>query len=140
MFHRVVFDNHPSTLLETDVYVHFDVEKLAYRVGQILDDLDRQTVSGLVFVHKADCTQVDNGNPIQFSLAPPSGNNHDVKMKSAASRSDLVSSEQKAQKIPKPRNKWIIYRQEKHSIVLEKNPGMHTSLICRYIVPFALSI
>ena len=121
------FDIYSSILLETDVYIHFDVEKLAYRVGQMLDDLDHQIMSGLIFIHKAE-----------YTLAPSSGDNHDIKINSSASQNDFASLKQKTQKIPKPRNQWIIYRQEKHSIVSAENPGMHTSTICRYIVPFTL--
>lgn len=35
-------------------------------------------------------------------------------------------------KIPKPRNIWIMYRQDKHKSVAANNPGMHTSEICKF--------
>jgi hypothetical protein len=35
-------------------------------------------------------------------------------------------------RIPKPRNIWIMYRQDKHKSVSAENPGMHTSEICKF--------
>jgi hypothetical protein len=34
------------------------------------------------------------------------------------------------EKIPKPRNSWIIYRQEKHHLIASEHPDLHTSKIC----------
>ena len=106
--------------LETDIYIHFDNEKLAYRIGQIFDDIDRQATLPLAFVYEAEFSKLCNTNPSSAGF--------DVN--SVAAQDNSASSGQKAEKIPKPRNMWIIYRQEKHGVVLAKNPGMHTSSIC----------
>jgi hypothetical protein len=34
-------------------------------------------------------------------------------------------------KIPKPRNSWIIYRQEKHHLIAAAYPKLHTSKLCK---------
>lgn len=35
-------------------------------------------------------------------------------------------------KIPKPRNKWIFYRADKHKEFVAKHPDWHTSKICKF--------
>ena len=136
MLPTAISDSISSMLLETDVFIHFDVGKMAYRVGQVFDDHDRDAVTKLVFVLSADYVQDDKGNPTLTSFALSSlllENNGDLEINLMASRSNLGSSEVKVEKIPKPRNMWIIYRQEKHAAVLADNPGMHTSKICKNI-------
>lgn len=126
-----------SISLETDVYIHFDTEKLAYRIGQIFDDTDRQATLSLVFVYEVEFSKLYN--PTSFITSPAltsPGKHHDFDVNSVAAQGDPALSEQKAGKIPKPRNMWIIYRQEKHKTVLAENPGMHTSSICKWIVRF----
>jgi hypothetical protein len=35
-------------------------------------------------------------------------------------------------KVPRPRNSFLIYRQEHHPVTVRQNPGMHNNEICKF--------
>jgi hypothetical protein len=119
--------------VKTPIHIHYDVEMSAYRLGQIFDEMDHEAVQGCIFVFTAECSTIYDSTSHSPDIAPsfqtvksPNG----VELDAILPISNVPSSASKSEKVPKPRNMWIIYRQHKHNAVLARNPGMHTSEIC----------
>jgi len=102
-----------SARIGTNVFVHFDINRLVYRIGQVGDQQDLNDTVGLSMLY---CAQYI---PPTFTSVSPQAQN-------------ISAPPVNAEKIPKPRNKWILYRQSKHQEIVEKYPGMHTSEICKF--------
>nr|AFQ90563.1 MAT1-1-3 [Hymenoscyphus fraxineus] len=139
-----VANNIASILLHEEIYVHYDTEAKHYRLGPIKDQYDFATTSGSLMVYyKEKCplqaampiTTMPIINPTSVSVIQrevlrslptvPNNASHDAS-------DETASATGKAVKIPKPANAWILYRQSKHRMVADENPGAHTSDICMW--------
>lgn len=101
----------------------FDDLESAYYIGQVFHEDYLRNVFDTTSVHLVQFQE-----PQQL---PPHQNHNQNPASPSGAVASVPSTPDMAGKIPKPRNMWIIYRQEKHNFVLEMNPGMHTSQICK---------
>jgi hypothetical protein len=106
-----------SLLIATTVFVHFNIDQLVFRIGQISDQQDVDDTAGLNMVY---CAQFTRPGTITPSAPTQTGS----------------SAPANTEKIPKPRNKWILCRQSKHREIVKQNPGMHISEICKCTLIF----
>ena len=112
------------------VHVHYVIGKNAYRVGNIKDD---DVDTNFILIHSAEyppTVPVEQNNSHQASPFDHLQSYGAFDFNHFPAAANFTSPPKKTEKIPKPRNSWIIYRQDKHSVVLAENPGMHTSKIC----------
>lgn len=152
--------NYASELCQSPMFVHYDRQKMVWRIGELADQDDHDSVasSELHFFANFDrslvpplprrrralktATSIPNipAASIPTIQAPSVLNVATASIPSASNNNNVTATNvtpdrPSVPKIPKPRNAWIIYRQEKHQAVLDQNPGMHTSKICRSSSP-----
>ncbi|RFU34439.1 hypothetical protein B7463_g1889, partial [Scytalidium lignicola] len=123
-------------LTENDTYVHFDLRKSAYRIGffdpspdagQDIFIFEAKHNSLSQFQHYID---KEPSSRVVYSTSDYKPNHSRVTLaKNSPKPCGVVSKT----KIPKPRNMWIIYRQDKHISVQSQNPGMHASKLSSII-------
>ncbi|KAH8802873.1 hypothetical protein F5884DRAFT_488224 [Xylogone sp. PMI_703] len=123
-------------LTENDAYLHYDLRKSAYRIGFF--DPSPEAGQDIFIFEAKHCglsqsqLRTDKGltNTTEQSTNSEFSRDHDILTPYPQKVDRTVS---KPTRIPKPRNMWIIYRQDKHELVQAQNPGMHASKISTII-------
>jgi hypothetical protein len=124
-------------MADTNAFVHFDGRYQAFRIGQVIDDHDKNNTSRCMLCYAAlmpvipgpeDTTQVLVKAPVAAPVA-------DLSLpQSKANRAARPRVKKSLRKIPKPANSWIIYRRDKHAAAKAANSAMKTADICKFLV------
>jgi hypothetical protein len=133
----VVRNNNPNSLCFAyecnsnsnylDVSAHREPQGGIIRLGQVVDGADHAEVSGWMLLFNVDFNTIHSFHPFPLNAAVCP-----AQLPSATALSASTSHTSfDGKKIPKPKNSWIIYRQEKHEQVVSENPGIHNSVICK---------
>lgn len=62
---------------------------------------------------------------LYFAYHPQSSHGTDLNLAASDKGDDKI-------KVPRPANAFILYRKDRHNKVVEENPGMHNTIICKY--------
>lgn len=127
-----------SLLAENDIQIHFDLGKSAYRIG-FFDPLPNAGQDIFIFEVKYGCHTETSSD----ALTSCSVNDYASNIRRAGTADHSLNSSEltaRGEKIPKPRNMWIIYRQDKHASIQAENPGMHASKLCKASIPLFYSL
>ena len=118
--------------MDTDAWVYYLPATEGYQVGQVItpSDLRAATAPGVVLIHAAlhhgsQATVQVAQDTVLADLTPAS-------TRRACRRQVRQARAATATRISKPRNAWIIYRQEKHARVAAAHRGLHNSEICKF--------
>lgn len=134
-----------SVATQTDAYVHYSANLKMFRIGQVIGPNDLNDVLsctlGYAALHSPGMFTVQpHFSVVAYNAsiaavhalftaphAPAAALSSPQSSPNRATRRQL----QKTARIAKPRNAWILYRQDKHVEAREDYPGMPTSHLCK---------